>query len=64
MGMTIWECQLKPAVREKTLLEVEYWINHSYLQQFRRLPGKAVEPPESEKADGNIAAEPETKYGD
>ena len=62
--MTIWECQLKPAVREKTLLEMEYWINHSYLQQLRRLPDKAVEPPEPEKADGNIAAEPETKYGD
>ena len=62
--MTIWECQLKPAVREKTFLEMEYWINHSYLQQFRRLPDKAVEPPEPEKADGNIAAEPETKYGD
>lgn len=62
--MTIWECQLKPAVREKTLLEMEYWINHSYLQQFRRLPGKAAESPELEKAGGNIAAEPETKYGD
>ena len=62
--MTIWECQLKPAVREKTLLEVEYWINHSYLQQLRRLPDKSVEPPEPEKADGNVAAEPETKYGD
>lgn len=62
--MTIWECQLKPAVREKTFLEMEYWINHSYLQQLRRLPDKAVEPPEPEKADGNIAAEPETKYGD
>ena len=62
--MTIWECQLKPAVREKTFLEMEYWINHSYLQQFRRLPDKSVEPPEPEKADGNIAAEPETKYGD
>ena len=53
-----------PAVREKTLLEVEYWINHSYLQQLRRLPDKADEPPEPEKADGNVAAEPETKYGD
>ena len=62
--MTIWECQLKPAVREKTFLEMEYWINHSYLQQLRRLPDKSVEPPEPEKADGNIAAEPETKYGD
>ena len=28
--MTIWECQLKPAVREQTLHEMEYWINHSF----------------------------------
>jgi DNA mismatch endonuclease (patch repair protein) len=32
--MTIWECQLKPAVREQTLLEMEYHINHTYLERF------------------------------
>lgn len=32
--MTVWECQLKPAIREKTLLEIEYHINHSFLQRF------------------------------
>ena len=25
--MTVWECQLKLDVREKTLKEIEYWIN-------------------------------------
>ena len=32
--ITLWECQLKPAVRDKTLLELEYLINHSYLERF------------------------------
>ena len=34
--MTIWECQLKPAIRKQTLLEMEYLINHSYLERFQR----------------------------
>ena len=38
--ITIWECQLKPAVREQTLAEVEYWINHAYLEQFKPQPAK------------------------
>ena len=33
--MTIWECQLKPAVRQQTLLEMEYFINHTYLERFK-----------------------------
>ncbi len=33
--ITIWECQLKPAVREQTLHELEYWINHAYLEKFK-----------------------------
>ncbi|MCM1170301.1 MAG: very short patch repair endonuclease [Bacteroides sp.] len=44
--MTIWECQLKPAVRKQTLLGVEYWINHAYLERFRQ---KAVKPYVQEK---------------
>ncbi len=33
--MTIWECQLKPAVREQTLHEMEYLLNRSYLESVR-----------------------------
>jgi DNA mismatch endonuclease (patch repair protein) len=29
--ITVWECQLKPAVFERTMREVEHWINHSLL---------------------------------
>ena len=30
--ITIWECELKPAKREKTLNSLEYTLNHIYLQ--------------------------------
>lgn len=29
--ITIWECQLKPKTKNRTLLELEYLINHSFL---------------------------------
>ncbi len=32
--MTIWECQLKPSVREQTLREMEYLINKRYLEKM------------------------------
>jgi DNA mismatch endonuclease, patch repair protein len=32
--ITIWECQLKPAVRKQTLKELEFWINKSFLNKF------------------------------
>jgi DNA mismatch endonuclease (patch repair protein) len=34
--MTVWECQLKPAVREKTFKGIEYWINKTYLDKVAR----------------------------
>lgn len=34
--LTIWECQLKPAARDHTLREIEYWINHAYLERFKK----------------------------
>lgn len=58
--MTIWECQLKPATREQTLLEMEYWINHAYLERFGRKPAK---PYEDEEAPVQVAAEGQEGYG-
>ena len=29
---TVWECRLKSAVRQQTLLETEYYINHGTIQ--------------------------------
>lgn len=58
--ITIWECQLKPTVREQTLLELEYWINHAYLERFRK---KAPQPYAEAESTPAIAAEGEVEYG-
>ena len=29
--ITVWECQLKPALREQTLKSLEYTLNHIFL---------------------------------
>ena len=57
--MTVWECQLKSAIREQTLLEMEYWINHSYLERFRQKQPKLYRVEEANLA---IAAEEYIKY--
>ena len=51
--MTVWECQLRPAKRDATLLEIESLLNRSYLSQYRR--------PEAEE-DYAMAAEPTMTY--
>lgn len=58
--MTIWECQLKPAVREQTLLEMEYWINHTYLEQFKPVAPKNYQLGED---SSGMVAEGEERYG-
>jgi DNA mismatch endonuclease (patch repair protein) len=59
--MTIWECQLKPAVREKTLLEVEYWINKSYIEHLK--PSKSYdEMAENAEGELKVAEEDATEY--
>ena len=63
--LTVWECQLKPAVREQTLMEIEYYINHSFLQQHRtskKSEDKAYTVSKSENI--SIAAEEGEIYGD
>lgn len=53
--MTVWECQLKPAVREQTLKEIEYWINKNFIehmQPIRHYPNFT-----EEEDDGRMVAE-------
>lgn len=59
--MTIWECQLKPTVREQTLLEMEYHINHTYLERFVQKKTKLYEV---EEDTPSVADEGMGKYGD
>jgi DNA mismatch endonuclease (patch repair protein) len=33
--ITVWECELKPAVREQTLESIAFTLNHIYLQDRR-----------------------------
>lgn len=60
--ITIWECQLKPKAQANTLLELEYVINHAYLERLRK---KNVKP---YRLEGNVnspgmAAEGVVEYG-
>ncbi len=59
--MTVWECQLRPAIRGKTLREIEYLINHTYLQRFRR-PLQVRQYGENNVVSTPMAAEPSTTY--
>lgn len=61
--MTVWECQLKPAVRQQTLLEIEYHINHTYLERFKQ---KSLVPYNLGGDEGQVpgkVAEGEVEYG-
>lgn len=62
--MTVWECQLRPATREKTLHEIEYLINHTFLQRFRKpLPQPRRYATTENDIPVAMAAEPSTTYG-
>lgn len=59
--ITIWECQLKPAVRQQTLLEIEYLINHMYLKRLKQKKARLYEMKKKEALD--IVAEENIGYG-
>lgn len=60
--ITIWECQLKPAVRAKTLRELEYWINHAYLKKINARTNISPKPYSSLEASLDMVAEPDATY--
>ena len=55
--LTIWECQLKPKVRQQTLEALEYTLYHIYLED-RRI--KSYETTEDEEY--SMVAEPVESY--
>lgn len=59
--MTVWECQLKPAVREKTLSEIEYYINKTFLDRYRQKTKVLYSDRENEMLQN--VAEPSAIYG-
>ena len=54
--IVIWECELKPAVREKTLESLAFTLNHIYLEDIQV---KRYVLPEDEPV---MAAEPEVEW--
>ena len=55
--IAVWECQLKPKVRQQTLAALEYTLCHIYLED-RRIKSYAVTGEEY-----SMVAEPATEYG-
>lgn len=49
--LTIWECQLRPALRENTLSSLEFTLNHIYLKDHT----KGYPQLDEEEPLGNVA---------
>lgn len=56
--ITVWECQLKPKVRNQTLVSLAYTLNHIYLEDREIKTYKMTE-----QDDSLMAAEPQSQYG-
>ena len=54
--IVVWECELKPAVREQTLESLAFTLNHIFLQD------RSVRHYELPEEDSAMAAEPEPKH--
>ena len=54
--ITIWECQLKPAIREQTLESLAYTLNHIYLSD------RSVKQYEIQEDNQLLAAESDYDY--
>lgn len=61
--ITVWECQLKPAVRMRTLLEIEHHLNHTYLERFKICPVAHYDFDGYEGQANGMVAEEEVEYG-
>ena len=55
--ITIWECQLKPKVRQQTLDALEYALYHIYLEDRR------IKSYETTEEEYSMVAEPVESYG-
>lgn len=66
--ITVWECQLKPSARARTLAGLEYYLNHNYLrvERLRPAPRKlspaALYPDAPESLPTSLAAEAPARY--
>lgn len=56
--ITVWECQLKPSVRQQTLSELEYYINKNFLDRYRLDPPCQADDPSADR----LVAEQQEEY--
>ena len=54
--LTVWECQLKPKVRQQTLAALEYTLCHIYLEDRR------IKSYETTEEEYDMVAEPVESY--
>lgn len=54
--IVVWECELKPAVREQTLESLAFTLNHIFLQD------RSIRLYELPEEDSAMAAEPEPQH--
>ena len=54
--IVVWECELKPAVREQTLESLAFTLNHIFLQD------RSIRHYELPEEDSAMAVEPEPKH--
>ena len=52
--ITVWECQLKPALREQTLKSLEYTLNHIYLNDRIITPYNILEEEKQMVAESKV----------
>lgn len=50
-SITVWECQLKPKVRQHTLEALEHTLYHIYLEDRKRISYKTIEEESSMVAE-------------
>lgn len=61
--ITVWECQLKSSVRQQSLLEIEYYINHTYLERFKPKMPRLYGVGKNQQQIYDMVAESEIEYG-
>ena len=52
--ITIWECQLKPKVRQQTLTALEYTLSHIFLEDRKVKPYEEIEEKSQMVAENTI----------
>ena len=61
--MVVWECQLKPAVRQQTLEGIVYLLNEAFLDLYRKKPAAKPYYETNPEEEQRMVAEESLQYG-